>query len=258
MKLAANLTMMFTEYEFVGRFGMAASTGFSAVECLFPYELEAQMIADILDEKNLTFALFNAPPGDWDGGDRGLAAVPGRESEFREALDILEPYVATVQPRNVHIMAGLADATDLAAHQTFQRNLQVALEMMSPYEVPLLIEPINPRDMPGYFLNDFGMARDIISSMQNERLKLQFDIYHRQIIRGDVIRGIEAMADIIGHVQIAGVPERNEPDVGELDYAQIFTALAATGYDGFIGCEYRPKGETEFGLGWRKKLLPNG
>jgi hydroxypyruvate isomerase len=242
--------MMFNEWPFLDRFAAAADAGFDAVEFLFPYDFAPEAIAERLQRHKLTQALFNAPPGDWERGERGFAARPERRAEFEASIDKALVYVAATGVKRLHVMAGIAPAQDPAALAAYERALLFASDRVQQSGIDILIEPINPRDVPGYFLNNFDVAANLVRRLARPNLKLQFDIYHRQIIHGDVIRGLEAMMPIIGHIQVASVPERHEPCSGELDDARVFGALDRLGYDGFIGCEYRPAGNTLDGLGW--------
>jgi hydroxypyruvate isomerase len=247
---AANLSMMFTEVGFLDRFSAAAHAGFDAVEYLFPYAFSADDIAQRLQKFGLTQALFNLPPGNWEAGERGLAALPGRQEEFRASVTAALAYAAATGVKRLHVMSGVADRTDRAALATYGLSLAYLCDKAGEAGLDVLIEPINPRDMPGYFLNDFRFAADLIANLGHANLKLQFDIYHRQIIHGDVLVGLQAMMPMIGHVQIAAVPLRHEPGTGELDDVRILLELDRLGYDGFVGCEYRPAGSTLDGLGW--------
>ncbi len=247
---AANLSMMFTEVDFPDRFAAAAGAGFDAVEFLFPYAYPPAQIAEALQANGLTQALFNLPPGDWAAGDRGLAALPARREEFRASVATALTYAAATKVGRVHVMAGIADRVDTTARATYGESLLYLCDKAGAVGLDVVIEPINKRDMPGYFLNDFNYAADLIASLALPNLKLQFDIYHRQILHGDVIKGLQALMPIIGHVQIAAIPDRHEPCSGELDDVRVLGALDALGYTGFVGCEYRPAGETVAGLGW--------
>lgn len=249
-KFAANLSMMFNEWDFLDRFAAAADNGFTAVEFLFPYSWPADVIGHRLESAGLTQALFNLPPGDWDKGDRGMASVPGREAEFRASVATALPYAAATGVKRLHLMSGHGDRHDPRARHAYETAVRHACAAAAPLGIDILIEPINGRDMPGYFLNDFPFAAALIAELALPNLKLQFDIYHRQILHGDVLKGLEALLPITGHVQIASVPKRNEPGTGELDDARIFRHLDALGYDGYVGCEYRPAGGTVEGLGW--------
>jgi hydroxypyruvate isomerase len=220
------------------------------VEYLFPYEFEPGQIADALEENGLTQALFNLPPGNWDLGERGLAALPDRREEFRASVEAALVYAGATQVKRFHVMSGLADARDRIAQRTFRESLDYLCDQAGQAGLEVMIEPINSRDMPGYFLNDFNMAADLISDIGHQNLKLQFDIYHRQVMHGDVLTALRSMMPMIGHIQIASVPGRTEPGTGELDDLRILRELDRMGYDGFVGCEYRPAGETVAGLGW--------
>lgn len=249
-RFAANLTMMFNEVAFLDRFAAAATVGFDAVEYLFPYDFDAGRIAQALHDNGLTQALFNLPPGDWAAGERGLAALPDRQEEFRASVKTALTYAAATGVGRVHVMSGIADRTHQSAARAYRESLIYLSDIAGTHDLDVVIEPINSRDMPGYFLNDFTYAADLISDLGLPNLKLQFDIYHRQIIHGDVLTGLRLLLPIIGHVQIAAVPLRNEPCTGELDDVRVLKALDGLGYTGFVGCEYRPAGETASGLGW--------
>ncbi len=249
-RFAANLSMMFTEWPFLDRFAAAADAGFDAVEYLFPYEFSPEDIASRLDANGLTQALFNLPPGDWAAGERGLAALPGRESAFRDSVDRAIPYARATGVKRLHVMSGLAPADDPRAASVYRDNVTFACDRLGGEGLIVLLEPINGRDMPGYFLNDFGRAAALIASIAAPNLRLQFDIYHRQILHGDVTMALRAMLPISGHVQVASVPGRHEPSGEELFYPFLFEELDRLGYDGFVGCEYRPRAGTREGLGW--------
>jgi hydroxypyruvate isomerase len=247
---AANLSFMFTEWTFLDRFQAAADAGFTAVEYLFPYEHAPDELARRLDRAALTQALFNLPPGDWALGERGLAALPGRFEEVAAGLEGALPYIEATKVGRVHLMAGLADWTDPLAMAAYRRSLAHVAERLSERGVEVLIEAINPLDMPRYFLNSVDNAAGLIPALKLPNLKLQFDIYHCQIIHGDVTRRMRRLMPIIGHVQIASVPSRQEPDGEELNYPFLFQELELLGYEGYVGCEYRPRGKTLDGLAW--------
>jgi hydroxypyruvate isomerase len=249
-KFAANLTMMFNEVAFLDRFAAAAKAGFTAVEFLFPYEHPPEVVGARLKENELTQALFNLPPGNWQAGERGLASLHDRQDEFRASVDIALTYARSTGARRLHLMGGLASRKDPAAVETYRDALTFACDRAGQEGIDIVIEPINPRDMPGYFLDDFDFAADLIDALNKPNLKLQFDIYHRQIIHGDVLTGLRKLMPIIGHVQVASVPLRNEPGTGELDDFRVLRELDRLGYTGFVGCEYRPAGDTVSGLGW--------
>lgn len=253
-KFAANLTMMFNEWTFLDRFKAAADAGFKAVEFLFPYDHPPEKIADQLVQNGLKQALFNLPPGDWAAGERGLAALPERAEEFQQSVQTALIYALALNVPTLHMMSGNTEKSDAIALASYRKALEYACAKAAPHGITVVIEPINPRDMPGYFLNDFNFAANLIAEMALPNLKLQYDIYHRQIIHGDVMMSLEKLMPIIGHVQIASVPKRHEPLTGELDDARIFQHLDALGYQGFVGCEYRPAKGTVEGLGWRDYL----
>jgi len=245
-RFAANLSMMFTERPFLERFDAAAAAGFKAVEFLFPYDFAAADIRNALDRNGLTMALFNAPPGDWEAGERGLASLEGRAHEFRESIALALDYAEVLRPTRLHIMAGIAEG--LAARGVYIENLAHAAAVAG--ELRLCIEPINSRDMPGFHLNTSTDALTVLDAVGAANLGLQFDLYHAQIMEGDLTRRLERLMPRIAHIQIAGVPERHEPDTGEVSYPHLFAVLDRLGYDGHVGCEYRPAGRTEDGLGW--------
>ncbi len=251
---AANLSMMFNELPFLERFAAAAAAGFTAVEYLFPYDHPAETVAEALRAAGLKQALFNMPPGDWGAGDRGLASLPERREEFQTALATAVTYAKTIGTPLLHMMAGIAPSDDPAAIACYRHSVERAADVTAQAGIGLVIEPINKRDMPGYFLNDFDRAHDLIIELDRPNLNLQFDVYHRQILHGDVITALRKMAPRIGHIQIAAVPTRHEPLTGELDDRRIFQEIDAIGYQGYVGCEYRPAGKTEEGLGWMTSI----
>jgi 2-dehydrotetronate isomerase len=259
-RFAANLTMMYGEHPFPDRFAAAAKDGFKAVEYLFPYEYPAKDLAKWLCEHGLTQMLLNAPPGNWAAGERGLASLPGKEAEFRAGIQTALEYAQTLGCPRVHVMAGVEPAgADCAAMRgTFKANLAWAAELAAPAGVQLLIEPINTRDMPGYFLNRQDVAHALVDEIGSPVVKVQMDLYHCQIVEGDVSMKLRkylsgAGRKNVGHIQIASVPERNEPDRGELNYDYLFDLIDELGYDGWIGCEYRPRAGTSEGLAWLRK-----
>jgi len=257
-KLAANLSWIYQEVLFLQRFGAAAANGFKAVEVLFPYEAPAADIAGELKKHKLTQALFNLPPGDWAAGEKGFASLPERFDDLKQSLHTALPYAKATGVKRVHLMAGIADRNDPKAVAAFRKSVAVAAEFFAPHGLDVVIEPINPRNVPGYFLNDFGFARDLINELKIPNLKLQFDIYHCQIIHGDVTMRLREMMPVIGHIQIASIPSRNEPDGEELNYPFLFAELDRLGYGGFVGCEYNPRGKTTDGLGWFKPYANKG
>ncbi|HKS90155.1 MAG TPA: 2-oxo-tetronate isomerase [Stellaceae bacterium] len=252
---AANLSMMFQELEFLDRFDAAARAGFRGVEFLFPYDHPAEAIVERLERNRLALTLFNTVPGDWAGGERGLAALPGREQEFRDGVDQAIVYARATKCPLIHTMAGLwpEDRDRAEGERVYIDNLRWAADRAAAAGLTCVIEPINTRDIPCYFLNYTGHAIGIIDRVGRANLKLQLDLYHVQIMEGDLATRIRALAGRYPHVQIAGNPGRHEPDVGEIHYPYLFDLLDEVGYRGWIGCEYRPKGETLAGLGWARR-----
>ncbi len=257
-RFAANLSLMYAEHAFLDRFAAAAGDGFSAVEFLFPYEYAADLLAGLLKAHGLQQVLFNASPGSWASGDRGLACLPGREDDFQRALAQALDYALVLACPRIHVMAGLAPANaDRAPLQTtYLRNLAWAAQRAADVGVDLLIEPINRRDMPGYFLNRQDHAHDIVAEVGAPNLKVQMDLYHCQIVEGDVAAKLRQYLPTghVGHMQVASVPERHEPDEGELNYPYLFELIDTLGYSGHIGCEYRPRAGTSAGLGWMSQI----
>jgi 2-dehydrotetronate isomerase len=251
-RFAANLSMMFNDVPFLDRFEAAAKAGFTSVEFLFPYDHPAEEVGKRLQANGLTQALFNLPPGNWDAGEKGFAALPERFDDLKRSLETALPYAKTTGVKRLHLMAGIASRSEPKAVEHFYKSVAWAAEFFAPHGLDVVIEPINARNVPGYFLNDFGFARDLINELKIPNLKLQFDIYHCQIIHGDVTMRLREMMPIIGHVQIASIPSRNEPDGEELNYPFLFAELDRLGYKGFVGCEYNPRGKTTDGLGWFK------
>jgi hydroxypyruvate isomerase len=255
-KFAANLSMMFNEQEFPARFAAAAKAGFNAVEFLFPYDYSPAEVSKWLKENNLKNVLFNLPPGDWAAGERGIAALPGREAEFRAGVAKSIEYALELGTPQLHMMAGLVPVgSDMALHRkTYLENLKFAAKELAKHHLTLLLEPINTRDMPGYFLNTQAQAHELRVESGESNVKVQMDFYHAQIMEGDLAETFKKYFKDIGHTQIASVPKRNEPDDGEVNYPYLYQLLDEMGYEGYVGCEYRPKGKTEDGLAWFKAL----
>ena len=250
----ANLTWLFQEKPFLERFAAAAQAGFTGIEILFPYDHPASEIRSALQSNGQEMVLINAPPGDFAAGERGLAAIPGRERDFQKTFGEALDYAATLDCKRIHIMSGITREWDQAdAHRTFLTNLEYALEKVEKSGVSILIEPINTRDFPGYFLTTVEQADGILQELSHPELKIQFDWYHAQIMGGDLARRTEKLFSKIGHFQLAGVPDRAEPDSGEVNFPYLFHLVDALHYHGWIGCEYRPRGRTEEGLGWLSK-----
>lgn len=255
-KFAANLSMMFNEVPFPERFAAAAKAGFKGVEFLFPYDYTPAEVAGWLKENKLENALFNLPPGDFAAGERGIASLPGREQEFRDGVAKAIDYALALGTPKVHCMAGLFPAgADRGKHRAvYVENVRYAAQELAKHGRMLVIEPINPRDIPGYFINTQAEGHAICKEIGLPNLKVQMDFYHCQIVEGDLTMTFKNNFVGIGHVQIASVPTRNEPDQGEINYRHIFKLLDEMGYDGWVGCEYRPRGRTEDGLGWLEAL----
>ncbi len=251
-RFAANLSMMFNEVPFLDRFAAAAGAGFTAVEFLFPNEHPAAEIRTRLEASGLELALFNAPPGDWAAGERGTASLPGRQDEFRDGIGRALEYAGTLGGRLVHVMAGIPPTG--TAHATaaalYASNLAWAAERATAQGVRLCIEPINARDMPGYHLGTMAQGAAVVAALGAARVGLQFDIYHCQVTEGDLTRRLELHMPHIAHIQIADVPGRNEPGTGEIAWDRVLPVLDRLGYAGWVGCEYRPAGETLAGLDW--------
>jgi 2-dehydrotetronate isomerase len=252
-RFAANLAYLFAERPPIERFGATAAAGFSAVELQFPYDLSPSAVREELARHSLTMLGINTPPAATAGGAFGLAAVPGREAEFAALFGRALDYVLAIGGCQIHCMSGVVPPEQRpAADTTLIRNLTRAADDAARRGITLLIEPINPRDRPDYFLTRAEHAADIIAKVDRSNVRMQFDFYHAQIVGGDLIRRFEKHLAVIGHVQIAAVPTRHEPDEGEVNYPEIFAALDRLGYRGFVGAEYRPRGRTEDGLGWAR------
>lgn len=262
-QFAANLSMLYPELDFLDRFEAAAKDGFEAVEYLFPYTYERRELAARLQAHGLRQVLFNGPPGDWDRGERGLACLPGRESEFREGIAKAIDYAVALDCPRIHVMAGLVpEGREREAVQpVYVENLRWAAAEAAKAGRDLLIEPINTRDIPRFFLNRQDHAHEILDLVGAPNLKVQMDLYHCQIVEGDVAMKLRKYLPTgrVGHLQIAGVPERHEPDIGEQNYTYLFDLIdelsAQGGWQGWVGCEYRPRrgsepGGTSAGLGW--------
>ncbi len=249
---AANLTLMFNEVDFLDRFEAAAKAGFRGVEYLFPYDFDKNELADRLGANGLTQALHNLPAGDWGAGERGIAILPDRVDEFRASVDTAVEYASALKCGQVNCLAGLTpDGADPAAlRSTFVENLVYAADRLKAENIKLVIEAINTRDIPGFYLNGSKQAIDIIEETGSENLFFQYDIYHMQIMEGDLAPTIKAHLDKIAHIQLADTPGRHEPGTGEINYPFLFAFLDEIGYQGWIGCEYNPQGDTVEGLDW--------
>ena len=252
-KFAANLSFLFTDRPFADRFEKAAAAGFKGVEYLFPYDYPAHDVAEWLRDNGLEQVLFNLHPGDWAAGERGLACLPHRQGEFAESVEQALDYAMVLDCRRLHCMAGLrpASVTETELEETYIANLRYAADRLATIGATVMIEPINSRiDMPGYWLDDVAKALRLRDAIDRDNVKLQYDIYHAQIIAGDLARTLEANIGRIGHIQIADNPGRHEPGTGEINYPFLFGLIDSLGYDGWVGCEYKPLTTTEAGLGW--------
>jgi len=251
-KFSANLTMMFNEVEFLGRFERAAKSGFKAVEYMFPYEWPKEQLAAELKSHKLEQVLFNLPPGDWAAGERGIACIPGREGEFKDGVESALAYAEALQCPAINCLAGLIPA-ELAAdkvRRTLVGNLQFAAAALEKKGVRLLIEMLNHNAVPGFYLVRTQEALRLLEEVNHPNLWLQYDVYHMQIMEGNLIDTISSHLSRIGHIQIADNPGRHEPGTGEINFPNLFAAIDAAGYNGWIGCEYVPAGKTEEGLRW--------
>lgn len=253
-KFSANLSFLFTELPFLDRFAAAACAGFGAVEFLFPYDYPADSLAEHLHRHDLAISVFNLYPGNWDRGDRGFAALQENSKEFEQSIALAIPYAKALAASQLHIMAGIADPSP-ETERCYIANIRLAADRFAAHGLDVMIEPINPLSMPNYFLNGTNQAVNLIQRIDRPNVRLQFDIFHHQITSGDVLDRLEDLMPLIGHIQIAGLPDRNEPDIGILPVAEIFSLIDNLGYMGWIGCEYHPAGKTEMGLAWRDPYL---
>jgi 2-dehydrotetronate isomerase len=251
-RFAANISTLFTELPFLERPVAAKAAGFKAVEFQSPYAVPAEELAARLERNGLSAVLFNAPMGDAAAGERGLAAQQGREAAFMASIETALAYARAIKARQIHVLAGPRQGDPAAQEQLYVANLQRAADRVREAGVTLLIEPLNARDNPGYFLSTTGAAIAILDRVARPNVALQFDFYHCQISEGDLARRAEALFGRYAHVQIANVPGRHEPDCGEINYPFLFDLLDRLGYEGWIGCEYRPKSGTLAGLGWAR------
>jgi hydroxypyruvate isomerase len=251
-KFAANLTMLFTEVDFLDRFQAAADAGFKGVEYLFPYAWPAGQLAERLDRAGLVQVLHNLPAGDWAGGERGIACHPDRVGEFQDGVGRAIEYARALGCPQVNCLAGIAPAGVPAAkvHDTFVANLRFAAAELKEAGIRLLVEPINTFDIPGFHLNRTAQAAALLDEVGSDNLFIQYDIYHAQRMEGELANTIARHLPRIAHMQLADNPGRHEPGTGEINYAFLFDFIDRAGYDGWIGCEYKPATTTAAGLGW--------
>lgn len=254
-RLAAHLSMMFHELPFLDRYEAAAKAGFTAVEAQFPYEFPAVEVKRRLEGAGLTQVLFNMPPGDWAAGERGLACLPGQQTRFHDSLKQALDYATTIGCGKLHCMAGIppAGVSPVTAASVLAANLAWGSEIAIAAGVRLMIEPINHRDMPGYHMNTLAQGAAVVEAIGHDRIGLQFDIYHCQTTEGDITKRLEAYLPLVDHMQLADVPGRHEPGSGEIGWEYVFRRIDELGYRGWVGCEYRPAGNTLAGLAWRKR-----
>ena len=251
-RLAANLTMLFNEVGFLDRFDAAARAGFRGVEFLFPYAFEAGQIAERLDSNRLELVLHNLPAGNWEAGERGIACHPNRKAEFEDGVGKAIDYAKALGVKQLNCLAGVkpADVTQSQAYETLVDNLRFAASALKTHGISLLVEPINTFDIPGFFLSGTAQALGIIRETGSDNIRLQYDIYHMQRMEGELAATIKANLPMIGHIQLADNPGRFEPGTGEINYHYLLRMLDEIGYQGWIGCEYKPKNGTVAGLSW--------
>ena len=257
IRLAANLTMLFQDLPFLDRIDAAAAAGFKAIECVEPYVAPEDEIVSRMKRLGLEFALFNTPPGDWAAGDRGTGANPARQDEFIAGIDTALRYALAAGTKVVHVMAGkiTADADRAVWTATLVDNVRHAADTFAPHGITAVLEPINTRDIPGYFYSTTAQVLEVIDAAGRSNVKLLYDIYHMQIMEGDLARTIERLLPRIGHIQLADNPGRHEPGTGEINYPWLLAHIDRLGYAGWIGCEYAPLGDTFAGLGWTTPYL---
>ncbi len=258
-RFAANLTMLFSEAPFLERFERAAQAGFQAVEFLFPYDYPAEQLEELLTQHGLQLVLHNLPAGNWAAGERGIGCHPDRVDEFRAGVDQAIAYATALGVQQLNCLAGIqpAGVADADARRTLVENLKFAAPKLKAAGIRLLIEPINTFDIPGFFLNRTQQALEIIADVGSDNLFVQYDIYHMQRMEGELAKTIEKNLGSIAHLQLADNPGRNEPGTGEINYPFLFSFLDRIGYQGWIGCEYKPAAGTEAGLGWARAYLNN-
>ncbi|HEY0585842.1 MAG TPA: hydroxypyruvate isomerase [Pseudoduganella sp.] len=255
-KFAANLTMLFNEQPFLERFGAAARNGFKGVEFLFPYEFEPQQVHEQLERHKLEMVLHNLPAGNWAAGERGIACHPNRIPEFEQGVETALAYASVLGTQRINCLVGIKPegVADADARATLVSNLKFAAAALKKAGIPLLIEPINTFDIPGFFLSGTRQGLDLIESVGSDNLFLQYDIYHMQRMEGELANTIKNHLSVIRHIQLADNPGRFEPGTGEINYRYLLNFLDEIGYEGWVGCEYKPKAGTEPGLGWRQEL----
>lgn len=252
VKFSANLTMLFTEVDFLDRFAKAAGNGFTAIEYMFPYDWEADQLQELQQEYGLQQVLFNLPVDEWAAGGRGIACIPGRESEFQENVARAIPYAKKLECPLVNCLVGLTpEGVDPdKVEQTLVNNLRFAADELEKENITLLVEALNSYNVPGFYLVGSQKTVELIEAVGSPNLKFQYDIFHMQRMEGELINTMTALKEVIGHIQLADNPGRHEPGSGEINFDNVFKAIDASGYDGWVGCEYIPAATTEEGLGW--------
>ena len=255
-KYSANLSMLFGEHDFLGRFSAAAKAGFSGVEYVGPYALPKEQVAEALYGNNLKQVLFNLPAGNWDGGERGIGCLPDRVGEFQDGVGKAIDYAKALDCTTINCLAGIlpSDVTRRTGYTTLVSNLSFAATALKKENILLIVEPINSYDIPGFFLNRSKEGIEVIDDVGSDNLKLQYDVYHMQRMEGELATNLTRLMPRIGHIQIADNPGRHEPGTGEINYPFILNLVDTLGYEGWVGCEYKPKGGTAEGLGWIKEL----
>lgn len=259
-KFAANLSMMFKEVDFLDRFEWAANAGFKAVEFLFPYEYDKAELAELLEKYGLEQVLFNTAPGDVTKGEWGLTAVPGREKEARAMINQAFEYALVLKCPRVHVMAGVVpEGEDRGAYrQTFIENVRYAADLFKPHNIDVVIEALSPPVKPNYLFKSQYQSLALVKDIDRENVGVQYDFFHAQLVDGNITNFLKDHIDQIKHIQIASVPDRHEPNQGEIDYPWLFNLLDALGYKGWVGCEYNPEDNTEAGLDWFKPYRLKG
>lgn len=252
-KLAANLSMLFNEYPFADRFGRAAANGFGGVEVLFPYELKAIEISDLMRQHHLDLVLFNLPAGDWNAGDRGLASDPNRIKEFRNGVDLAVSYAEALKPRRINCLVGKTEDTT-ATRRTMLENIVYAADALETTGTKLTIEPVNSHDVPGFAITTTAEGLSVLAELEHPNVGLQFDVYHSLRMGEDPFAIIEERGQLLDHIQIADVPGRHQPGTGEVDFKKLFQVIDDSGYTGWVSLEYVPEGDTEDGFGHLREL----
>lgn len=259
-RFSANLTLLFNEVDFLDRFGAAAAAGFRAVEYMFPYAYDPQVLRDKLDGLGLKQVLFNLPAGNWEAGERGIALLPDRRQEFAAGVDQTLRYAKALQCPRVNCLVGLMPngVTPAEVRKTLVENLRYAADLLEKENIKLLVESLNTRDFPGFYVSSTKQAASLLEEVGSRNLFIQYDVFHMQVMEGNITETIRNNLARIGHIQIADNPGRHEPGTGEINFTNLFRFIDEAGYPGYIGCEYRPAGKTVDGLGWLKPYLQEG